>query len=598
MGKPVSATPKPRPLELLSPAANAEVARQAILHGADAVYIGASSHGARKGASNSVDDIRELVKFAHIYRARVYVTVNTIIFEDEIPQVERLIWQLYSVGVDALIVQDMGLLRMKLPPIALHASTQCDNRDISRIRFLEKAGFSQVVLARELTLDEIRAVCASTSMAVECFIHGALCVSYSGRCYASYAIGGRSANRGECGQVCRLPFTLSDSVGKIVARDRHLLSLRDFNASRLIGEMIEAGVSSFKIEGRLKDADYVKNVTAAYRRIIDGYIAAHPEEVCRASYGASEISFTPQLDKSFNRGFTEYFLRGKSPLHIASMLTPKSLGETIDSPEQLHNGDGISFFDAGGVYTGVNVNKVEGGRIIAARNVRIPRGAEIHRTFDVKWQQLMARDTAVRRLDVDITIGDGWLSAVDERGVAATVALGARPEPAKKEFDFHRVISKLGNTPYRLRSLTLDIPASSYIPPSVLADARRNLMAMLDAANLATYRFDRRRPEDADAIYPEKSLDYRHNVANSLAVDFYRSHGVTHIEKAAECRDMKPGEVVMTTRHCILRELGLCRKTEAFKKAGLREPLYLRSGNTHLALHFNCDDCGMTITRQ
>ncbi|MDE7181041.1 MAG: U32 family peptidase, partial [Muribaculaceae bacterium] len=300
-----------RPVELLAPAADKEVAFQAILHGADAVYIGGPSHGARSKASNSVEDIAEVVEFAHRFRARVYVTLNTLVYDSEIAEVEKLVDKLYRVGVDALIVQDMALMRMKIPPIALHASTQCDTRTAEKARFLEDVGFSQIVLARELSLREIEDITEAVTVPVECFVHGALCVSYSGRCSASQVTMGRSANRGECAQLCRLPYTLRNGRGEVIERERHLLSLRDFNASHSVERMMLAGVSSFKIEGRMKDASYVKNITAFYRRLIDSIIARYPERFRRSSFGTSEISFTPQLDKSFNRGFTEYFLQGR-----------------------------------------------------------------------------------------------------------------------------------------------------------------------------------------------------------------------------------------------------------------------------------------------
>jgi len=361
-----------RDLELLAPAADKNVAREAILHGADAVYMGGPSHGARKKASNSLADIRETVEFAHRFRARVYVTVNTLVYPHEIREVERLVWNLYLCGVDAIIVQDMSLLRMNLPPIALHASTQCDTRTPEKALFLQEVGFSQIVLARELSLQEIDTICRTVGVPVECFIHGALCVSYSGRCAASQVSVGRSANRGECAQMCRMPYTLRNGRGEVVERDKYLLSLRDFNASELIPQMIEAGVSSFKIEGRLKEADYVKNVTAAYRAIIDKVIASNPGKYRRSSYGESKISFTPRLDKSFNRGFTDYFLNGRKPASMASLLTPKSMGEIITDTRLLHNGDGISFFNTKGEYEGVGVNRVENGRIIGSRPFRLP----------------------------------------------------------------------------------------------------------------------------------------------------------------------------------------------------------------------------------
>lgn len=589
----------PRPIELLAPAANAEIAREAILHGADAVYIGASSHGARKAAANSVEDIASLVKFAHRFRARVYVTVNTIVYESEKAGVERLVRDLYRAGVDALIVQDMGILRMNIPPIALHASTQCDNRTLEKVRFLEEVGFSQVVLARELTVVEIKKICSSVSVPVECFVHGALCVSYSGRCHASYSCSGRSANRGECSQVCRLPYTLIDSAGRVLVRDKHLLSLKDLNASSLVSDLIEAGVSSFKIEGRLKEVDYVKNVTAAYRKIIDGVIASAPDSYCRSSYGVSTVAFEPVLSKSFNRGFTHYFMENRRPTAIASIRTPKSMGEEIVDFKDLNNGDGISFFDRDGNYTGVNINRMDNGRIKTARRVDIPKDATVYRTYDREWQQMMERETAVRKIRVDMTLSDNVLSASDERGVMAAVPLGFVPQKAERPGDLRKVLGKLGNTVYELRSLELKTTEKDvFIPASILTDARRRLIESLDMAAESTYTFDMRRRENHDALFLVDRLDYRDNVANSLARDFYTGHGVKEMEPALETGLSADGKVVMTTRHCILRELGWCKKEGKFDAEKIKEPLFLRSGSLCMSLEFDCGICEMKVRKE
>ena len=379
-----------RELELLAPARDAEVAREAILHGADAVYIGPPSHGARKSASNSLDDIRRTVEFAHQFRTKVYATVNTIVYDKELRDVESLIHNLYRIGIDALIIQDMGILRLDIPPIPLHASTQCDNRTPEKARFLEEVGFSQIVLARELTIKEISDICHTVKIPVEVFVHGALCVSYSGRCHASYRACGRSANRGECAQLCRLPYTLSDSKGNIIAKDRYLLSLKDLNASDRLKELIDAGAASFKIEGRLKDAAYVKNVTAYYRRQLDSIINSHPERYIRASCGQSDISFNPDVTKSFNRSFTHYFLDSPRPDEISSPLTPKSIGEPINDLSMLHNGDGISWFDKSGNYRGALVNGIVNGKIKLSDGSSIKSHSQIYRTSDLRFNQLLS----------------------------------------------------------------------------------------------------------------------------------------------------------------------------------------------------------------
>jgi len=581
-----------RKLELLAPAANASIAREAIFHGADAVYIGASSHGARKSAANSIEDIASLVAFAHIFRARVYVTVNTLVYDNELKDVERLIRDLWRVGVDAIIVQDMGILRLDIPPIELHASTQCDTRTVAKARFLEEAGFSQIVLARELTSDRIKEICSAVKVPIECFIHGALCVSYSGRCSASQACTGRSANRGECSQMCRMAYDLTDAEGRRLARSRHLLSLKDFNLSDRIPQLIECGVSSFKIEGRLKDTDYVKNVTAAYRRIIDSYIASHSDEVCRSSFGLSEITFTPDLQKSFNRGFTHYFFDTARPVSISQPLTPKSMGEPIKDISQLNNGDGISFVNASGVYTGVNVNKVDGQRIVTARPVKIPKGAEIRRTYDRVWQRELAGKTADRRIAVDITVDDAGISVSDERGVRVRLPLPETRDVARKPFDMRPILSKLGNTHYRLRNYVSTLDSSVFFPASSVTALRNEFVAMLDAANCASRPLALRRKENREYLYPGNKLIFSDNVANLLARQFYIEHGVSDIQPAMETSPVDdPHPVVMTTRHCILREMGMCKK----EGHNVATPLTLKSGNNTFIVDFDCSLCEMRL---
>lgn len=591
-----------RKLELLSPAANKEVARQAILHGADAVYIGATSHGARHKASNSLEDIEWIVKFAHQYRVKVYVTVNTLVYENEIESVEKLVWNLYQIGVDALIVQDMSLLRMNLPPIQLHASTQCDTRTVEKARFLENVGFSQLVLARELSLEEIREICKNVSVPVECFIHGALCVSYSGRCQASEVCLGRSANRGECGQMCRMPYTLKNGKGDVIMQNRFLLSLADFNASKHIGELIEAGVSSFKIEGRLKDADYVKNVTAAYRKIIDSYIASHPEQYCRSSFGESKVKFIPTLEKSFNRGFTDYFLNGRGSQKMASLITPKALGEKINNIYELHNGDGISYFNKiSGKYEGLKVNKIENGLIKSLKSVKIPKGAEIRRTFDIEWQKKLAGETAERRIKVDISIDETGINAHDERGVKVRIPLDVEKFPAQKPMDVKRIFEKLGGTLYYLGDFKNQLSPSTFIPASVLTILRRKLIEHLNQANNTVYPFEYRRREDIDAQFPVERLSSQDNVANSLAEKFYRQHGVKQMEKAVEVdkvsKKKENSREVMRTRYCLRRELGCCKKAPENKKlfGQLKEPLTITTGPNTFLLDFDCKNCEMRV---
>lgn len=584
-----------RELELLSPAANSEIAIEAIKHGADAVYIGPPTHGARKSASNSIEEIEKVTDFAHQYRAKVYATVNTIVYESEIKAVESLCWQLYRAGVDALIVQDMGILRMKLPPIALHASTQCDIRTPEKAKFLEEVGFSQLVLARELTLGEIKEITEVVTVPVETFVHGALCVCYSGRCHASFALNGRSANRGECAQICRYPFTLKDVDGNVLCKDKYLLSLKDFNASHNLKDLIEAGVSSFKIEGRLKEAGYVKNITALYHSQLENIIEADPDKYCRTSFGSVKLKFQPGAYKSFNRGFTNYFLEQRKPLKIASMLTPKSQGEPIKDLSSLNNGDGISFYDKNKNFTGVNINRIEDNRIFAARNIEIPKNTVLYRTSDVKWDKLMNSETAIRKISIRLDVDDVGVTAEDERGVKIRKRLPEIYEPAKQPQEYFKIFDKLGNTIYTLSDFKSTLDIWRFYRASDITALRRNLTELLNIGNKVTYKFALRRRENLEAKYPVDKLDYRDNVSNSLAEDFYREHGVRIIEKAAEVTgNLGPGDVVMTTRHCVLRELGLCRK-EARKKDKISYPLYLDYAGGSFLLDFDCTSCEMKL---
>lgn len=580
-------------MELLSPAGNAEIGIEAVKHGADAIYIGPPSHGARHSASNSLQDIKKAVEFAHIYGAKVYVTVNTLVYEEELSGVERMIKDLYRIGVDAIIVQDMGILRMDLPPIALHASTQCDIRTPEKALFLQEAGFSQLVLARELSVAEIKEICDTVSIPVEVFVHGALCVSYSGRCGAGYACMGRSGNRGECPQICRQAFTLRDARGKILADNKYLLSLKDFNAEGHLEELIEAGVSSFKIEGRLKESGYVKNVTAFYNRRLNDIVRNSENKYKRASFGSVTVQFSPQLDKSFNRGFTDYFLNGSPDNHgIASLMTPKSQGEKIENIADLRPGDGVSYFDKNGEYKGIQVNGINNGKIISNRPFLLPKGTELRRTSSIEWKKLMAGETARRVLDLKITLDAKGATAEDETGAMVRISHDLPGEKAQKPSDYRNVFQKLGNTPFVLKEFCNQVP-ELFFPLSALTSLRRSLIDKLLEAKRITYRFDYRRRENYSYPYPVLNLDYRDNVANSKAAEFYRSHGVESIEKALELSTRKNsrGKIIMTSRHCILRELGLCLK----KGNTLKQPLILESGALRLTPEFDCCNCEMHL---
>lgn len=602
----------PTPIELLAPARNAEIAREAILHGADAVYIGAENFGARAAASNSVDDIKALCDFAAQYRARIYVTVNTILYDHELQTAENMIKQLYHAGVDALIVQDMGILRMDLPPIALHASTQCDIRTPQRARFLQDAGFSQLVLPRELSTAEIREIKKVVDVPLESFIHGALCVSYSGDCHAGWVLKGRSANRGECPQICRLPFDLYDGAGNLIQRERHLLSLKDMNRANGIESMLEAGISSFKIEGRLKDAGYVKNICAFYRKRIDEIIARSPERYTRSSFGTTEAFFTPAPEKSFNRGFTPYFLDGK-PGKIASIYTPKSQGEAVakvkrregncivaDINSPLANGDGMGFFDRDNRFVGFRLNRVDGNRLYPASSVDVAPGTTLYRNSDKSFDDQLNRRSSTRTIAIKMTLriaGDRLaLDVSDERRNYCSVVsdtINAEPAKTPQAAARQRIMGKLGETIYRLEHYD-DRMGDLFIPAKELAALRRNALALLESDNRCRIKRDLRRTENLEAVFPDGAeITYHENVANRLARQFYHDHGVTKIQPAAEIASPGKNPQVMTTRYCLRRELGACLKEDGDSR--LKGPLTLKSGNITLGLEFDCRACRMKV---
>ena len=607
---------RPVDIELLAPARNADIAIAAIDHGADAVYMGASHHGARADATNTLDDVRRSCDYAHRFNAKIYATVNTLIYDDELMEVEHLVHDLYRIGVDALIVQDMGLLRLDLPPIALHASTQCDLRTPEKASFLEALGFSQLVMARELTLDEIAAIRRVTTVPLEAFVHGALCVSYSGRCAISQVLKGRSANRGECAQLCRLPYDLVDGRGRVLVEGKHLLSLRDMAQHNRLEQMMDAGVSSFKIEGRLKDIGYVKNVVAFYRRAIDKVIDRQPERYRRASFGKTELTFEPAIEKSFNRGFTHYFLDERRPQDgtaIASIDTPKSQGDllghivrcnsntlTIDTRATLANGDGLSYYDAQGTFTGARVNRVLGdGTVLLREPVTIPRGTAIYRTSDKAFNDLLTKQSATRTIAVNATLryANGVLALTldDERGNHVTHSIPCDLQPAAKPQNERQKVelAKLGGTLYRLQ--TVQVPGDIFIPASLLSRLRRETVDLLDRTHRITRPVDRLRNEDKSAICPTKVLTPADNVANHLAEQLYRDHGVTVITPALEAGTPATTTTpLMHTRYCLRRQLGACFKGK--NASTLPHDLFLKTGSTLLRVNCDCKACEMTLT--
>lgn len=603
---------KPRRLELLAPAKDLTCGIEAINHGADAVYIGAPKFGARAAAGNSLDDIRALCDYAHLYNARIYVALNTILREDELSEAEQLIRQLYQAGADALIVQDMGITRLNLPPIPLHASTQTDNRTPEKVKFLEAAGFTQVVLARELSLNEIRQISEQTTVPLEVFVHGALCVSYSGQCYLSAALSGRSANRGECAQYCRLPYSMVDANGTEIVHDKHLLSLKDMNRSDQLEALLDAGVSSLKIEGRLKDVTYVKNITAYYRKKLDAILARRPE-YCRASAGTSRYTFEPVAEKSFNRGFTPFFLHERSK-DITAFNTPKSLGEpvgtvkelkgnsfTVAGLKQLNNGDGLVFFNGRGELEGFRVNKVEANRVFPLDMPDIKPKTPLYRNFDQVFEKQLAKPSAERKLSVKIEFLDNsfgfTLVMEDETGARVMLTEPFTKELARRDQadNIRTQLSKLGNTPFEASEIVVQMSENWFVPSSLLADMRRKAVEKLQADRAIRYQRElARKVEPTKEIpFPERQLTYLGNVSNSRATAFYKVHGV---ESVAEAFELKPEKDVplMFTKHCLRYSMGWC-PTYQKQKSPYKEPYYLLYKDTRLRLQFDCKRCQMLV---
>lgn len=606
-----------RKIELLAPARNLECGIEAINHGADAVYIGAPKFGARSAAGNSLADIATLVEYAHLFNVRIYVTVNTILRDSELSETEEMIWQLYNAGVDALIVQDMGITQLNLPPIPLHASTQMDNRTVEKVRFLSNAGFRQVVLARELSLDEIRKIHeACPDVALEVFVHGALCVSYSGQCYVSEACFGRSANRGECAQFCRLPFSMVDEDGKVIVRNKHLLSLKDLNQSSILESLLDAGATSFKIEGRLKDVTYVKNVTAAYRQKLDEIFCRRKEYV-RSSSGDTVLDFTPQLEKSFNRGFTHYFLHGRTP-DIASFNTPKSLGEemgtmkeqykkyvTVSGVKPFHNGDGACFIDEQGCLQGFRINKVEGNKLFPAGAIpRIKPKTPIYRNYDQDFEKLLTRKSAERKIGVDWILSEtafGFaLTVSDEDKNSVTLSFPVETKEKARTSQHDNLCSqlkKMGNTPFRTRSVVIKCSEEWFIPSSLISDWRRLATDRLVALRRINFRRELQVWKPTNHSYPTSSLTYLGNVMNGKAEKFYQEHGVCNIAPAYE-KQAPDNATLMFCRHCLRYSMGWC-PTYQRVRSPYREPYYLVSNDgKRFRLEFDCKRCQMKVSAE
>lgn len=603
---------KQRKIELLAPAKNLECGIEAINHGADAVYIGAPKFGARAAAVNTLEDIASLVEYAHLYHVRIYVTLNTILNEEELREAEEMIHALYRIGVDALIIQDMGITRLNLPPIPLHASTQMDNRTSEKVNFLSEVGFRQVVLARELSLNEIAGIHqACPDVALEVFVHGALCVSYSGQCYVSQACFGRSANKGECAQFCRLPFTMVDAEGKVIVKDKHLLSLKDLNQCDELERLLEAGVTSLKIEGRLKDVSYVKNVTAAYRQKLDAIFTRRSEYV-RASSGKCRFEFKPQLDKSFSRGFTHYFLHGRNG-DIFSFDTPKSLGEemgtvkeirgnylTVAGLKSFHNGDGVCYVDEQGRLQGFRINRVEDNKLYVQEMPRVKPRTMLYRNFDQEFERILSRKSSERKIMVDILLTDinfGFsltLSDEDDNSVTLTIAREKELARTPQEENLRTQLGKLGNTPFEAEKIEISLAENWFIPVSLLAEIRRQAVEKLIAARRMTYRQELTVWKPTTYAYPQTTLSYLGNVMNASAVSFYQDHGVGNIAAAYEKKKVEDA-VLMFCKHCLRYSMGWCPVYHKVHSP-YKEPYYLvTTDGKRFCLEFACKSCQMKV---
>ena len=631
----------PHQLELLSPARDADIGIAAIDHGADAVYIGGPAFGARATAGNDIRDLERLIKHAHRFGSRIFITLNTILRDDELQGARDMAWQVYNAGADALIIQDMGLLELDLPPIQLHASTQTDIRTPEKARFLQDVGLSQIVLARELDLGEIAAIRAATDPArtsIEFFVHGALCVAYSGQCYITHAHTGRSANRGDCNQACRLPYQVTDDQGRFIAHDKHVLSMKDNNQSSNLRALIDAGVRSFKIEGRYKDLGYVKNITAHYRTLLDAIIeerAYTAQPLARASSGSTRFLFTPDPDQNFNREFTDYFVNGRKD-DIGAFDTPKTPGraigwvtkigedfvelETSDPATILHNGDGLCYYDLQKELVGMAINTAEPVSALGLNKWRVypndplaelkdlRKGLEINRNRDMDWVRMLDKKSSERRIGLWAQLGetaDGFeLTLTDEDGHAASACTVQAHQPAsdaaKAETTLREQLNRFGSTIFSVHDISLNLSQPWFVPASALNQLRRDAVIALEAARAAALaRLPRAQPVEPPVPFPEDTLSYLANVYNAQAHAFYMKHGVRVIDAAYESKE-EEGEVsLMITKHCVRYSLSLCPK-QAKGVIGVKgtikaEPLHLINGKEKLTLRFDCKPCEMHV---
>lgn len=606
-------------IELLLPAKDLSTGKTAINHGADAVYIGASAFGARQAAGNSLQDIESLVQYAHLYGSKVHVTVNTVLFDNELEGARKLLWDLCNIGVDAVLIQDLGLLRLDIPPLTFHASTQCHNHSVERIQFLEKLGFTRAVLAREVDLETIQNIHNQTNIELEAFVHGALCVCYSGQCYISRMMTGRSGNRGECAQICRTRFDLQDANGKTLIHNKHLLSLKDMCRADYLEEMINAGIVSFKVEGRLKNESYVKNVTAYYRQRIDHILEQRPEHQ-RVSSGATRFFFTPDAQKTFNRSFTPYFLDGKRE-QMASFDTPKAMGQFVgylkqsggkylfeglrvegqeDKQQPISNGDGLCFINADGELEGFLVNGVDGNRIIPQKPLSHFTKVELYRNIDKKFEKILEGKTAERKMAVDILFEElpnaVRLTITDEDNCTVTIEesieYAPAQQPEKMAETLRTTLSKLGNTVFEARSI--EIPkCTAFLRAGFINELKAKAVEKLTAARIAHFR-----PQEHPLRYSPTPLfdhaDYLRNITNEAHRAIYEDFGAKTIEYGLDKTGDYADKSLMTCKYCLRYELGWCKKNPTVSNVP-KDPLYLISGKHRFRMGFDCGKCEMHI---
>lgn len=594
-----------RQVELLSPAKDLAIGIAAINNGADAVYIGAPAFGARKAAGNSLEDLQRLVEYAHRFYCRVFVTLNTILYDHELPEVERLIRQIYEIGADALIIQDPGILKLDLPPISLHASTQMHNYDLERIKFLDRLGFQRIVLARELSLEQIREIRREVNAELEMFVHGALCVSLSGQCYLSQHMFGRSANRGECAQPCRMKWSVKDSVGKVLLKDKYALSLKDLNLSAHIAALVEAGIDSFKIEGRLKDENYVANVTAHYSSLINRCAG-----ICRVGSGKALTSFEADPGRSFNRGYSDYFV-DRRKRGLVNMDTPKSMGKQVGVVKQsrgnrlqmeiwesVNNGDGLCYIDNGEL-KGIKVNGTEGDWVICNEVVSVKPDTLIFRNYDHRFVMQLEKAKSVRKIRISIEAiaecGRLKLKVTDEDGVSAVYEPEEMFEQAANPNQAERLkqqLAKCGDTDYECETVSYLGHEILFVPAASANAARRCLLDQL-GRNRDEQRMVVKMGEIDKEVLTMPELDWHYNIVNSRAVEFYREHGAQKIESGFETGNISKERDLMHTRYCLLYELGRCRKQ--CKNEDFQFPLFLYNDKHRFLLEFDCKECFMKV---